>query len=1185
MAPKHSTPEEFTAALPPLTNNPLPIQPPFVFTGMSARVFPLRAHLGTLQRVVDGYMNFVPPQAGYFRVPMPYVFVMLLDYGQVGEAVARIGWFAQTEVFFMVPLEWYKFVNGKWVFHDWAVITPYVFVNDEFSVPLGRTVFGFPKVLARVVSTPDAWIKDATAPVTLARVDTAVFPETYQGTEIENRPLLEVERSTISNLQMPFVSSSPTMPWEIATNMARAAAGFGRDALWLAQSMRLSPINPGSDPGTIQAMLSRMAPWFAPGGKGFVQNSINLKQFRRSEKPSEFCYQALTNGRMETRAFNGAGLLGEYFTMLGDLSGGHTLRLYEYASLPLVRTLGLEVDRQWQSEGCVVNELKPVVPFWLDVDIQYDQGDNLAWRAADGVWRDGTGAPFDPQPPRCSANAPDFNQTVTTAVDDIAGPFDFADTTVRVLPLLAKRKKLSEFLNGYINEPLQGRMARKCSEDCENPKVRGEERIRFSVWSRGEKSVDRDLPEVEELAYVYLMITSFGTITSTTNNVGDWTNYQLSFMIPVQFEREVSKDKWAMAGVGLIPAFSFVDNCIAAIARLEVQGFEAVVANFVRPSSEWLSDTVALGDNPPQTLLSLEAEVWPAIGTGQKAVIQPVVEVLQGDPSAGLGNAPDAPWNWSTTLRAELLAKKDAKAKLSAALKIGRALSLELLGNQTPFSAYSLKQFRDARDPSRACYQSLVRVPRRIKELEDLREIEETLVVRINDYPTLDIAGQLGLLVQQTNEGGSGVISTAQAVRPFFLRGTIHEPLAQRLAYRAGDDGWTIDPCVAFQTLLSDEPGSPEITADWKAEMLQDQLDPCRISDIMFQAAQRRKLDKNEGIAKPDARKALSMIDPQSVIESILSREWGNADNDARWRVGRQKLLNAYSARPVDGATSAFTEAILCAQINNSLAHAPGSVASSLSLHDVFVSELLTTLIMNKRERGTSWNELSASGKWAHTIVDIISSQFEFRSQRMSMETSFSLLSSSAILTPAGLNQAKEVFGGNAMSHAELARLGKSLRQDLENISKLRIQGEPSESNNLDTHVYAAKQRLVEMLVLFPAPPSEAKDEEVSAWALHNINQVQELAALARIYCDAQYEALLNKLSRAYQKPDFCIRRDAVPGADQLLPLSLSWDKDWYYGKEAEYEVLRKLRPAAPAALKPAKSTTGRKKSTRKVKK
>ena len=158
------TADEFTKRLPPLTNNPLPIKPPFVFNGMSARIFPLRASLDALQQLCNGYLNFIPPEAGRFRASVPYAFLMVLDYGQVAEAITRIGWFAQLEVFFSVAVDWYTLVNGKWVFQDFGVITPYIFVNDSFSVPLGRTVYGFPKILADVTSTPSQWVKDPLAP-------------------------------------------------------------------------------------------------------------------------------------------------------------------------------------------------------------------------------------------------------------------------------------------------------------------------------------------------------------------------------------------------------------------------------------------------------------------------------------------------------------------------------------------------------------------------------------------------------------------------------------------------------------------------------------------------------------------------------------------------------------------------------------------------------------------------------------------------------------------------------------------------------------------------------------------------------------------------------------------------------------------------------------------------------------
>ncbi|MGH9606306.1 MAG: hypothetical protein ACRD3N_11480 [Terracidiphilus sp.] len=1175
------TREEFTAGLPKLTDNPLPIQPPFLFNGMSARVFPLRASLDSLQRVCDGLLNFVPPQAGYFRAPLPYVMMMVLDYGQVAEAVARIGWFAQIEVFFMVPVEWYKLVGDRWVFHDWAVITPYVFVNDEFSVPLGRTVYGFPKVLAKVTKAKTAWIENAVAPVTLARIETEVFPETYTGAQIQSRVFLEIERATISNLRMPFDASSPVMPWTIVSNIAKTFAGFTRDATWLAQAMRISPVNPFADPGVASEMLSRMMPWFAPGGKGFVQNSLNLKQFRRSENPSDFCYQALTNGQMITTAVNGAGLLGEYEIMLGDIGGGHTVRLYDYASLPIVSTLGLEVQRQWKGPKGNISELKPVMPFWLDVDLLYDQGQNIAWRAIDRIWRDASGTPFDPQPADSSAQAPAFNSTVTTAIDDIAGPFEFSDTAIRVLPLLAKKSALQKYVDGYLNDALLGPITNEHG---------GAEFLRFCVWSR---PAPADITAGEEYAYVYLVVSSFGGVMSLTNNVGDWTKYQLTFMIPAEFQRKNADGDWQMNSVGMVPAFSFVDNCISAIARLEVQGFGATVANFLRPESVWLSDEKEFSSNPEQTLLSVETEVWPALGEGQKASILPVIEIVQGDPKAGLDDAPDAPWRWSELLRAELLAKKETKAQSPNDLRIARALALELLGNQQPFTAYSLKQFRDATNPEKACYQSLVTVPREIKELFDLQEIEETLVVEIHQYPGLDIAGQLGLVATTLPVSDSGIVNSVQAVRPFFIRGTLYEPLAQRLAWRAGTMDWSLDTKTAFSTKLSDQEGSPAITADYRAETLQDQMDPCRMSAIMYQAAQRlnwteeeRKQRNAPAFSKADARRALGNIDPQTVVESVLSREWGNIDSAAKWRAGRKELIKAFGALPLGGPASAFTESVLYRKINNELAEAPGAVSSPLHVEEQYyqnVEELTAQIRQLAKE-----NPETASARWRNTIETIILSQEIFTRLRLEMEENVTLLASLAILKMPGLRAFNQKMGEPPPSVEDLAELGVRLIVGLHTISHQKIEGEPSEYNNLDAQVHADQARLEELLRRLPIGSTVKQvkkwlethsTEEAMTWALDHTEEFRQMVTLARAYCDAQENAFLNKLSRAYQKPDFCIRRDTVGAAsNQLLPLSLSWNADWYYGREIEYHrKLARLKlsnaqsaPATPASVAPA---------------
>jgi hypothetical protein len=1169
MSERPKTAQEFTRALPLLTDNALPIKPPFVFNGMSTRVFPLRAQLDTLQRVCDGLVNFVPHQAGYFRAPMPYVFMMVLDYGQVTEAIARIGWFAQIEVFFMIPVEWYKLVEGQWVFHDWAVLTPYVFVDDSFSVPLGRTVYGFPKVLATIQQNSSAWIHNPNAPVTLASIATDVFPQAYAGKNMQSRVFLEIDRDIASGLQMPIDPSAAIMPWKIASNLAKAAAGFGRDATWLAQSMRISAVNP-MDPGVLQSMLARMMPWFAPGGNGFVQNSINLKQFRRSNRPSEICYQALTNGCMEIKAFNGGGLLGEYGILFGDLSGGHSIKLYDYPSLPIVRTLGLEVHRTWAGPECNVNELKPVVPFWLDVDVKYDAGVNLAWRINDGIWKDAAGVKFDPEPPAGPAESPQFNSTVTTAIDEIAGPFEFPDTTVRVLPLLAERAKLKAYIDAYINRPLESPM-----RDLKGKK----EAIRFKVWSRRSPidlpsdTVDDDESGTDgDLAYVYLIVSSFGSVASDTNNVGNWTKYQLSFMIPVEFQRKDKNGKWNIAGIGVVPAFSFVDNCIAAIARLEVQGFQATVANFCRPASVWLSDQENSTTDPLQSLLLLETEVWSAFGQAQKATVQPIIEISQGDPDAGLGDGPDAAWRWSESLRAELLEKKGIKAQAPGDLKIGRALALEILGNQMPIAAYSLKQFRDVADPDKACYQSLVRVPRLITELYDLAEIEDTLIVHIHDYPSLDIVDQLGLVATKLPASSSGIVSTVQPVRPFYIRAALHEPLAERLTWRATGAEWNIDSKAAFSTLLSNEEGAQPITADFEAEKLQDEMDPCRMSAIMLQAAQRlgmtaaEREEKNlPAFSKAQARDALGKIDAQSVIESVLSREWGNIDPDAKWRTGRRTLVTAFSALPVSGKTTAFADSVLFRQVNNELAARPGAVASPLQDINAFVKDIPAAIARLGAERPANTSE-----RWRDQIETIILSQEQFTRLRLELDTCVKALAAAIILDLPDFQRTYTDLGKIAPTDSQLAAVGHDLLRVLAAISHLPIQGEPSATNNLDASVRANQARLrimIKELDLKPMPKGAVRQTgEWMTWAKQHSEEFRHMVQLARSLCDAQKEAFLNKLSRAYQKPDFCIRRDSVGSrSNELLPLSLSWDEDWYYGRNVEFRIPGKPKLKPPS--------------------
>jgi hypothetical protein len=1197
-------PEDFTRYLPPLAYQKLKITPPLTFRHVSARFFPLRANLDILQKLCDSYLNIVPPEAGMFRAPVPYVFLVLLDYGQMGEKEMRTGWFSQVEVYFGVPVEWYKRVDGQWVFHDWGVITPYIFVNDSVSVSAGRMVYGFPKILATVELTNSEWVKNPIAPTTLARISTKVFPKTYMGGNLQEKVFLEIDRAALTNWRLPFDPTCPNMPWMIGPNLAETLGGLGRDAFWLAQSMRICPVSPFIDPSFLSDMLSKLQPSFTPDGDGFVLNSINVKQFRREDDPSEICFRALTNGTILTNAVNGAGLLGENHIFLGDLTGAHSIRLFEQSTLPIAQTLGLEVYKSWSDQGISVCEFKPVLPFWIDVNLTYNAGENIAWQNQDGIWKDGSGKPFPIETPP----DPEFNNAVSTSLEAVAGPFQFPGTTIRVIPLLADKVRQQQFLNKYLNEAMRGPILR------EDGGLEPHE-FRFKLWARGPEPVDKDDVIKDSFAPVFLTVSSYKSVISSTNNVGDWAKFELSFMIPVKWQRRSIKEgatvhergEWETIGVGLVPAFSMADNCVTSFSRLEIQGIPSLTAEFVRPESVWLSDSPKT--QPKQMLLRVNAELLAALGAGQTAKFEPVIEISDDDPQYGYGSAPEAEWRWAQILRKEQYAKKNAELQHGDDLKIARALSLELLGNRAPFCLYTLKQFPDVSDPNKACYQALVRVPRKVTDLSNLLEIEETISVRIFGYPDFDIVEELGLQALRLEERTTGIVYCTQGLRPFYIRGTIDEALGECLLRRSGISPWTIRP-GALNTLLHPEQDAlkdaPQIEVDKDADTRQDRRDPSRTAETMLECLQRKEFKKDfewVPISVREARQAVDRMDPHMVIESILSREWSNFDSEARWRRGKLKLVKELGLLSQDGVIKPFAESELYRKINNDLAKQPGAVAHRISLEylesgdtsklldqEMFrkiraaviegPSQLEAFLegIRNDKTWPWVWDWLSALKKlkpedlltqvsmmadsWRVDVTKMIRRQRCFTKCREKMEESIDALSPVVVLGLEGvraayakMNKEKTPFPGAAY----FVEMGKQMFDAMRCIQKLLIEGEPSRDHNLDPVALAGEQRLKEMLDALDAEfKEEVKDGAPPAiWlekAVLHASEVSEIVNLARAKSEAQHEALLFKLSRAYQKPDFCIRRDAfsTTNRDRFLPLALSWDEDWYYGEDID---------------------------------
>lgn len=1110
----------------PLARRGMTIIPPFPFAGMSTRVFPLRASVEQLRRLCDAYLNIVPPEVGWFKPAGPYIQLLLIDYGRMSIKVRNAGWIAQREIVFNVPLEWHKKVDGELRFHDWASFSPFIYVDDDMSMFTGRTVYGWPKVIAKLTPTVSSWIKDPLAPTDAATVSTQVFRDLYTGSEQEIRPFLEVRRDApVSAMRLPFDPQNPLNPWTMWAGAASAVAGFGRDVVSALNAAGVWPMDDATNIENYIAMAGKAGVMAFPPRPELIGNTINLKQFRLSDEPTLACYQALTNGPMKFDAFNAGGLLGEERMVMGDMSGGFTVRLHDWPSLPIIESLGLEVANSWEGGECTIADLEPVMPFWYNVDMTYEPGETLVWRSHNSGWQvpgkrkavdlglgdDDTG---DEAP---------YNTTLGAAQAALAGPFRFSDTTIRVLPLLAYRKTLQKYLD-ELNAPLG-------------------EHLRFEVWA----------PPAEDspFAYVYLAATTFGAVTSESNNIGDWAKIELGFFVPVKTRKKnPDTGEWYTAGVGLVPALMYVDNVTAEASRSEVIGMPTLHAEFESPASAWMSNK-GPSDDVDQPLLRVSAEMAPVIGEGQPTERRVIVEISR-DPEPDALRGVDlrvATARWAAMLRDELKRKYTTKAMRREEFRGARSLVLEMLGNQVPLSFYTLKEVRDVADPQRTCYQSVVRLLRKFQEVLDMREIEERLLVYLHEYPTHPIVEMLGLVGKSFTGENGGNVWVVEPIRPFWMQVTMDELLGEGLMARAGTSEWSVRDGIEFYlgdlkniSVSRDDSREPD---RGDPRMLGGAAAATRGADVAAQLGNQAAAAL-ERLTPDDALAALDAVDPQLVLEAVLSREWGNWDMHARWRQGRRDLER---------------------DLENELQGQPRS-EMGYAERDFFSR--------TREQLGTRPGETPITD--AEEAEDRL---FDLTTVTNAIEANWATLSRY-------LRAAEMALRRDAAKVPEAAKTYAAVRKfvaDVKRTNKLTVVGEPvatdpafdlargdnqARLNQLVTHEFPELLRYVKRL-----PPDgripRGRDEdetrqiraEVTSRIAAAILLFREAMNLCRERCQYQRMALLNLLSRGWQKPDFCVRRDSA-GADRnrYFPLDQSWDEDWYVGPAAAESQSDRVRAA-----------------------
>jgi hypothetical protein len=771
----------------------LPVSPPFLMNGVSSRVFPLKANMARLTQFCDQYLNMdIPPGIVHFRPAVPYVYLMVLDYGSMSAASVQaqnVGWVAQHEVAFTVPLERWQEQKGRLVFKGWACVSPFIFVDDEMSLTTGREVYGWPKVAGRVDAETPLW---ATHPQSAARLftfSTHVFPKVYAGEPESSRVLLQIDCDPApSYSRVPPDLTSPWTPLSAAATALRSSMSLMGTAVDMMLALRVRGYRTNRNAASLLAMggkagdyLKQLLPSLAllspgrhapPAGgtAGLSFENITVKQFRDAQEPDRACYKALVSSMMAIDRLNQSGLLGDFNLLRGDTSGGYTLRIHRYTSQPIIESLGLDVAAtEERDDGGSVAILKPTFPFWTEVDLLYGKGQVLCSRthgqgddAADGWMDEQTGAapPGTTAPPPKTAphetDPNDYNNALGAATQPVAGPFEFPDVTLQVYPLLAERARLDAYLENYLNGPL------------------APTGLRFETFG----------------SYVYLLVNvtgdQLGTMWSSANNIGWWAEREVSFCVPVKWYRDDE-----LISVGMVAPFVYANNGRAVITDREVNGRPSIEATIVSPDDVWLASS---GPAKARRFLQLDTEAFPALHLGQRGRRCTLLEIDERDV---LPYNDDVGWrmvaqSWGKTLVDDLKRKTEERLASAGAVQDAKALALELLAHEGPINWINLKQYRDAADMERACYQAAVHTTRSITRIYDIREIEHSVHVRLHRLSGHPIAEALGLKVKSVTSQEGQVVENLQPVRPFWMRVALKEDLGTVIAWRAADERWQV---------------------------------------------------------------------------------------------------------------------------------------------------------------------------------------------------------------------------------------------------------------------------------------------------------------------------------------------------------------------------------------------------------
>jgi hypothetical protein len=268
--------------------------------------------------------------------------------------------------------------------------------------------------------------------------------------------------------------------------------------------------------------------------------------------------------------------------------------------------------------------------------------------------------------------------------------------------------------------------------------------------------------------YVFLVADQFRNMQAQTEPLQRWADNELTFAIVANCTPRKANAKSRLA---ILPLIGFTGSEWNAISHREVNGRFALVADFVPPPEHGMQELPPAERDKLRRLFALRTSICPTLNEDEQTRRWTLLEIAH-----------------------DLGASKDGKEAPGPIQDWLTQIGLESVANNRSYESIAHKQFRDATDANKACYQALVSLERKFPEKTKIEWIEEKLKVAIYEFDTMEIVKKFGLQCGQekTDRNGHKYV-VLEPVKPFWMRGDMTQSRGTNLCWRTGVMDWQND--------------------------------------------------------------------------------------------------------------------------------------------------------------------------------------------------------------------------------------------------------------------------------------------------------------------------------------------------------------------------------------------------------